>query len=986
MKSPAEDPTILAEHHDFVRGLARSLVFDDASADDITQDVWLLALKHPSGEVRSIRAWLATIVRRVAYRAILRGNARVEREHRVAREEAIPSTDEILAREELRRDVIQAVLSLEEPYRSTVILRWFEGLSLRAIAERTHVERESVHTRLVRAHAMLRARLDREHGSRAIWAAAITSGMKLHPPVLPSLALAAKSVWPAGVWLMSGKKMVVASLALLLLASLAVWLVEFAPERSDERESAAGALLATPIARSESREPSIESAGGADDERSAVAKRPAESTPTIPPKQEGSLHLSVTWCDKSVAAGVGVTVYAWGGADPYHTAFVVKTDAAGSIRLDHVAVGFVSAILDRNHRAQCVAQIAAGQEVEKSIEIPRGLDIKGHVVDSDSRPVADADVYMNGFGMGEGFEGFIVARSGADGSFVARDVEHLTCLSARAPMRAPTIQHVIGGAAGESIEITLAFEAPGGELTGRVFGPDGRPVAFAQVLVGPQQRFEQFVLGDGSTALKPASQLSITNADGEFRFRGVELGTWPLQARAQGFAPIKVDVAIEPGRAVRREIELARACTVRGSVRDARGAPVSGAHVQAQPWGFASPLAVTTKQGEFALGNLPVGTFKLEVQADQRGRAEQTFIGEAGAELHADFQLSTGNTLKGRIVAPGEKLKDWVIDAQGMPGEPVYLDTSFTDVEGRFTFVNCPDIPLRLDVRRGGIYSVAHVENVRPGAEEVLIEPDPALMPSVKIRGRVVDGSGRPLAAGLMPTSPRFNVGSIESNDATTGRFEIGPFAPGEWRLKVSARGLASRGIGPSRLEPDAVWDVGDVVLKRGGSLTVRFARKDGREFALPNLSVRSSDGQWFRISASGDRAVSEPLNAGHYVMRIEADADGRTAADAIGFDMHEDEPQELQVMLQTGHRVTFELRGTTDTEPGVFAIEVLNSSREEVAALRFPGDAPAAQRGLWLSAGHYALTAHTGDANVSRAEFDVDPTGMAAPIPIEFH
>jgi protocatechuate 3,4-dioxygenase beta subunit len=744
-------------------------------------------------------------------------------------------------------------------------------------------------------------------------------------------------------------------------------------------------LAASPLAPLKSQEPSIETGKVSNDERSAIATQPAESTPTSTPKEEGSLHLKITWSDKSAAAGVGVRAFAWRRADPYHNSLVAVTDSAGSIRLEHLAVGFVSVDLDRNYDAPCIAEIVAGQETEKSIEIPRGLDVKGRVVDANSRAVADADVYMNGFAQGEGFEGFIVARSGPDGSFIARDVATWTCFSARAPMRTPTIQHRVTGAAGQSTEVTLAFESPGGELTGRVLDVDGRPIAFAQVLVGLERRFEQFVLPDGTLCLKPASQLAITNAQGEFRFPGVELGTWPLQARAQGYVPTKEDVVIEPQRSIQRELVLARACTVRGSVRDARGAPVANAQVQRLPSGFASPMAVARESGEFTLGNLPVGTFKLEAEADHRGRAELTFIGEPGGELHADFVLSIGNTLRGRIVAPGQKVDGWVIDAQGMNGQVVYMDTSFTDAEGRFTFTNCPDVPLRVNVRKGGVFEIARVENVRPSPQELLIEPDPTLMPSIKIRGRVVDESGRPLAAEIYPSNPRFNGGTILRNDAESGRFEIGPFAPGEWRLRVCAPGLACAELGPNRVEPDGMWDVGDIVLKRGGSLTVRFARKDGRDLTVPRMSIRTTEGHWFRIDGTGDRAVSEPLNAGHYLLHFEGDGEGHTAPDTIAFDMRDAEPQELQVILRDARRVTFEVRGTTVPESDVIEIEVLKGTGEVVGSLRVPSNAPPEQRALWLSAGHYSFNAHSGTKQALHGEFVIEPAGTTESIPVEF-
>jgi hypothetical protein len=197
---------------------------------------------------------------------------------------------------------------------------------------------------------------------------------------------------------------------------------------------------------------------------------------------------------------------------------------------------------------------------------------------------------------------------------------------------------------------------------------------------------------------------------------------------------------------------------------------------------------------------------------------------------------------------------------------------------------------------------------------------------------------------------------------------------------------LACRTLGPNRVEPDGVWEVGDVVLRRGGSLTVRFSRNDGRELTLPRSSIRTTDGHWFRIDGTGDRAVSEPLNAGHYLLHFEGDGEGHTAPDTIAFDMPYAEPQELQVILREARRVTFEIRGTTVPESDVIEIEVLKGTGEVVGSLRVPPNAPAEKRALWLSAGHYSFNAHVGTSKVLHGEFDVDLAGATEAIAVEFH
>ena len=62
------------------------------------------------------------------------------------------------------RDVVETVLSLDEPYRSTVLMRYFEQLSHAEIARRQGTTRATVASRLTRGLDRLRQRLEAKHG------------------------------------------------------------------------------------------------------------------------------------------------------------------------------------------------------------------------------------------------------------------------------------------------------------------------------------------------------------------------------------------------------------------------------------------------------------------------------------------------------------------------------------------------------------------------------------------------------------------------------------------------------------------------------------------------------------------------------------------------------------------------------------------------------------------------------------------------------
>src|SRR5436190_1451818 len=124
--NPATLPieALLAER-EWVRALAGTLVADENAADDLAQDAVVAAIRNPP-KPGALRAWFGTVLRHRASNA-RRGEARrAGRETASARREATPSTADLVARAETQRRVTQAVLDLAEPYRATVLLRFFE--------------------------------------------------------------------------------------------------------------------------------------------------------------------------------------------------------------------------------------------------------------------------------------------------------------------------------------------------------------------------------------------------------------------------------------------------------------------------------------------------------------------------------------------------------------------------------------------------------------------------------------------------------------------------------------------------------------------------------------------------------------------------------------------------------------------------------------------------------------------------------------------
>ena len=163
-------PTELAQQRDFLCRLARELLGDAGRAEDVVQDAFMLALERPPREERALSTWLGQVVRRLSLNE-LRRSARASRHERAAaRPEGQDSHAEAAASLDAQHFVLAAVRSLEEPYRTTLWLRYYENLLPGAIAAREGLPVKTVKTRLSRALERLRVELDRSSGGdRAAW-------------------------------------------------------------------------------------------------------------------------------------------------------------------------------------------------------------------------------------------------------------------------------------------------------------------------------------------------------------------------------------------------------------------------------------------------------------------------------------------------------------------------------------------------------------------------------------------------------------------------------------------------------------------------------------------------------------------------------------------------------------------------------------------------------------------------------------------------
>lgn len=186
MTSPAVplDPEELLADSRWLKALARGLVRDHFAADDLAQEAWLAALRAKAdGSAAGVphRAWLTGVLRNVAWKKERAERRRTGRERRGAKDEALPSTGELVARAEMQRELSDAVVALDEPFRTTILLRYLEELSNAEIARRQSVPEGTVRWRVMRGLELLRAELEHEKGGEWLHSCALLAGIVRWP-------------------------------------------------------------------------------------------------------------------------------------------------------------------------------------------------------------------------------------------------------------------------------------------------------------------------------------------------------------------------------------------------------------------------------------------------------------------------------------------------------------------------------------------------------------------------------------------------------------------------------------------------------------------------------------------------------------------------------------------------------------------------------------------------------------------------------------
>ena len=165
----------LLSHQNWAMRLARRLVREEGDAEDLLQRTWIAALRHPPGSERGARAWLRKVILNLARERYRREQTRARHENAGVAETRIePDAFELTSRKEICALLGQQLLGLQEPYRTVLVQRFYDGLSSAEISRRLGVPSGTVRWRLKIGLDQLREELDRRsQGDRSKWVSAL---------------------------------------------------------------------------------------------------------------------------------------------------------------------------------------------------------------------------------------------------------------------------------------------------------------------------------------------------------------------------------------------------------------------------------------------------------------------------------------------------------------------------------------------------------------------------------------------------------------------------------------------------------------------------------------------------------------------------------------------------------------------------------------------------------------------------------------------
>jgi RNA polymerase sigma factor (sigma-70 family) len=844
----AANPTGISEgdilqHGEWVRRLALALVKNPDEADELAQETWEAALSRPPREAGPLRPWLAGVARNLARMRARSSGRRARREESAVVPEPAQSPDELLERIDMQQQVVRRVLALDEPFRSTLLLRYYEGCSAADIARRQDVPAGTVRWRLKRGLDDLRRQLDDAHqGDRKRWA------LLLAP--LPGAAIPLPATAPAGGSTLLGiiAMKTTYKIGLVVLIALLAVVGYRRVKHKGERHSATHTAAATTP------------------NKPAAVPTPHIGTEPVTREDDpaGTLRLEGQVIDSDEKPVGGATVAI--DTNPPRT---VTTEADGSFAFDRL-IGRAYKLEARAGDGYAgPAFLRLSKETEPVIlRVGPGASITVEVRDADSNhPIEGASVELRSTLSW-------TATTGGDGVAKLRGVGGSgfdMSLKVGAPGYASELRRV-SPSPGDDQRLSITLHR-GASVSGRAITTDNQPIVGACVLAVSAS--EPFPL-----AAAPRDCVT-TGKQGEWSVAALAAGSYRFVLSHPDYEPATTAPVVVDGVTARSGIEIRAAAggEVRGRVRSASGGPVVAADVRVVASGSVewrtARQAFTDAHGEYVFHGLP--RRRVQVVATHVSGASKLVDVDltATAKATADLVLSIDGAIDGTVVTEaGERVPeaqvvaepDWSGNAGDRESWVVRGDQySIADSSGRFHIGGLPPGNYRIRAARPGTSESmlwTQVGQVVPagttGLKLTVSSPG-------KVKGRVLYDDGT--------APPAFTVavgyGTPMAFVTADGHFSI-DVPGGALNLTVSGPTFI-RKLVAIQVDDGRTQDLGTVTVTKGRSISGRVLDASGAPVAAATVAaglLLTGDGHKLYIDSESIGArTAETDDQGRFVL-----------------------------------------------------------------------------------------------------------------------
>lgn len=559
--------------------------------------------------------------------------------------------------------------------------------------------------------------------------------------------------------------------------------------------------------------------------------------------------------------------------------FKASSDTDGKFRITGVSAGTYD--LEIRHGGYAVKSVP-GIEVPKkpepvdvgSISLEPGARVNGLVSAPDGSPIEGVEIAIMKASAGpvmmagRAAPGTAPAAvTGADGRFALDDLEGGKPINLSFS-RAGWVRKTESGIEPPRTDPVLVTLEPASKVSGRVLGPDKKPIPGAVVNLTRTQSG-----GIGNQAFKMIMRDSDNaDDDGFFLFDNVSPGQIALGAVASGWQEAKLDgVEVPQGKDVTGlEIPLKAGSVVAGRVLGPDGRPAIGARVglvKDDPEPLRLDGVFSDGDGNYRVEGLVPGTFSIEATHDDFVRTVKEIVARPGTNK-LDLQFEGGQEVAGSVTDAAGTPIAGVLLALDAPGRDWGGPEAHSAGDGGFKFLGVGDGDYTLRATREGF---------APLDQEVKVHVAGKPVAGLKLQlgtGVAIAGTISGIAAETLP-SVEVRAFDGRGHDASAtpdrkGAYKLAGILPGTWNVTASIASSGQQTRGQVVVEPGS--SEARLDLQFGGGLTLSGHAVQGDQpvkgAVLYARGTNVDHSGWGRTDADGAFRM-EGLEPGTYTVEL---------------------------------------------------------------------------------------------------------------------